>query len=231
MKKVIGIIIGVLLSFDSYSNEETARDLGAKFLEAVGGQNLWSLSKTIHNKAVNHHPAARLPYVQEQWYSLEQPAHHTKINNFDMNRERSFTTEYGWSKTKKSIKPFSDERLSNEIQSWHKTLYRKLKLLAINDKALRLERDGLKLSFFKNETYLGWVLLSSAGDLLKAGATEAGDSFTTFGEMTEFGPIRWPRSGQDSQGWRFEILDVELLDIHMPVDQSMPQVQSPTVDK
>ncbi len=223
IKPVFFVLIGIFSMNLAVAEDGGARALGLKFLDAVGGQEIWSQAKTLHSKAVNHHPAARLPYIQEQWYDLEKPSHHTKLNNFDMNRERSFTLDFGWSKTEKSLQPFSEERLSNEIAGWHKTLYRKLKLIALNDKSLRLERDGMKLNFYKKEDYLGWVLLSKEGDLLKAGTNKDEERHTTFGEMVELGAIRWPRSGENVDGWRFEILSVQLLNTPMPVDQSMPE--------
>ncbi len=222
IKQFTLVLVGIFSMSTVFAEDDGTRELGFKFLNAVGGQEIWSQAKTLHNKAINHHPAARLPYIQEQWYSLEKPAHHTKLKNFDMNRERSFTLDFGWSKTEKSLKPFSEERLKNEISSWYKTLYHKLKLIALDDKNLRLERSGMKLSFYENEDYLGWVLLSKEGDLLKAGTTQDEESYTTFGEMVEFGEVRWPRSGENVDGWRFEILNIQLLNTPMPIDQSMP---------
>ncbi len=223
IKQITVVLIGLFSMNTCFAEDDEARALGLKFLNAVGGQEIWSQAKTLHNKAVNHHPAARLPYIQEQWYSLEKPSHHTQLNNFDMDRERSFTEDFGWSKTETSLKPFSEDRLKNEISSWYKTLYHKLKLIALNDQSLHLERHGMKLSFYKNKDYLGWVLLAENGDLLKAGTTQNEEQYTTFGEMVEFGEVRWPRSGENVDGWRFEVLNIELLNTPMPMDQSMPQ--------
>ncbi|MEM7020758.1 MAG: hypothetical protein AAF512_25880, partial [Pseudomonadota bacterium] len=185
-------------------------------LAAMGGADAWKDIQVVHNTAVNHHPQARLPYIQEYWYFTQAPKHIVKIKNHDMNRMRAYTQEGGWSYYQGQVHPFNEERLENEIQSWHRSLYQKLHLLAKQSPRLRL-KIGVenRLEFFDQDQFIGWLIVGDDGAPARHGGTSSMDAYTDFSALAKFDNVSWPSRGQDDSGWRFEILSFQVLD-HAP---------------
>lgn len=191
---------------------ETAEEIADKLLNAMGGAEAWRNVRTVHNTAVNHHPQARLPYIQEYWYFTEEPKHIVRINNHDMQRKRAYTTHGGWSLVEGELTPFSDERLQNEIQSWSRSLYRKFYLLANDAKRLEVSLgEGGRLEFRDNGAFIGWMIVDENGAPTRHGGTPAADIYTEFEELAQFGDVSWPKGGSDEIGWRFEMLSLKAL--------------------
>ena len=217
------IFLNAGLLMNRPSAAQTAEEMGQRLLDAMGGVDAWDTVRTVHNTAINHHPAARLPYIQEYWYDMQEPAHHTRINNFDMQRVRAYNSEGGWSLAEGNLTPFSAERLQNEMVSWSKSLYRKFRLLARKPDGFELTigKDD-RLEFRLDGAFLGWMIIGEDGAPVRHGGMPSTDNYTEFDELAEFGPAKWPRSGRDNDGWRFEMLSLELSDDAMPVPLSPP---------
>ena len=206
------VFITLILSTAASVQAETANQMGKRLLAAMGGAEAWKDVQVVHNTAVNHHPQARLPYIQEYWYFTQMPKHVVKINNHDMNRMRAYTEEGGWSYYQGQAHPFSEERLENEIQSWHRSLYRKFYLMATQSPELRLE-IGIenRLEFFDGEQFIGWMIVGDDGAPTRHGGTSTMDAYTNFSALTKFDEVFWPSNGQDDSGWRFEMLNFQVL--------------------
>ncbi len=198
-------------------------ELGEKLLNALGGEAAWKDVRAVHNTAVNHHPQARLPYIQEYWYFTGAPKHVVKINNHDMNRMRAYTEDGGWSMLRGEVNPFSAKRHTNELMSWRRSLYRKIFLLANRSPDLRLAMgsDG-SLEFYDNELFIGWMKINENGSPTRHGGTESRDIYTDFEELAQFGNIFWPMGGKDESGWRFEMLSIEALDEEPDISTEPP---------
>lgn len=201
---------------------EDASALGGKLLNAMGG-DVWADVRTVHNTAINHHPQARLPYIQEYWYDTERPAHYVTIKNYDMDRTRAYTTEGGWSVTEGEFGEFSDDRLQREITSWSRSLYRKIYLLARGDKDLALSiGESGRLEFNHDGEFIGWFLLDDKGAPRRHGGTASSENYTEFDDLAQFGSVYWPSGGHDNDGWRFEMLSLEISKAPPPVDYAPP---------
>ena len=90
-RPIAALYIAGIFFFSAGAFADEASELGDKLLSAMGGADAWKDTKTVHSLAVNHHPQARLPYIQEYWYFTAAPRHVVKINNHDMQRMRSYT--------------------------------------------------------------------------------------------------------------------------------------------
>lgn len=201
---------------------EDASALGKKLLTTMGG-DVWADVRSIHNTAVNHHPQARLPYIQEYWYDTERPAHYVTIKNYDMDRTRAYTVDGGWSVTEGEFGEFSDDRLQQEITSWSRSLYRKIYLLAREDKDLALAvGEGGRLEFIHDGELIGWFLLDDKGAPRRHGGTASSENYTEFEDLAQFGSVYWPSGGHDNDGWRFEMLSLEISEARPPVDYAPP---------
>ena len=220
--QVLAIII-FLLSGNIAHAEESAREKAMRMLDAMGGAAVWSEIRTIHNRAVNHHPDARLPYIQEYWYDTHVPRHYIKLNNFDVDRIRAYSSESGWSITEGKFANFSEERLDSEIRSWSRSLYRKFYLLATDPNSLELTagREG-RIEFIHEGKFIGWMVIDEDGAPTRHGSTPSSDDYTNFGPLAQFGPISWPESGNDDAGWDFEILSVDISNDEMPHSVAPP---------
>ena len=187
------------------------------------GAAAWSEIRTIHNKAVNHHPDARLPYIQEYWYDTHVPRHYIKLDNFDVERIRAYSSEGGWSLTEGKFAPFTEARLAREIDSWSRSLYRKFYLLAKDPESLDLAlgRDG-RIEFSHEGSFIGWMMTDEEGAPIRHGSTPSADDYTNFGPLAQFGPISWPATGNDDAGWDFEILGVVISPEEMPHSVAPP---------
>ncbi len=211
LKKSAWLIMLALVA-NTAAGSEPAK-LGEKLLAALGGEAAWKNVQAVHNTAINHHPQARLPYIQEYWYFTGSPKHIVKINNHDMNRMRAYTEQGGWSMLRGEVNDFSAERHANELMSWRRSLYRKVFLLANRSPDLRLAigADG-SLEFYDAEQFIGWMMINEGGTPTRHGGTESRDIYTEFDELAQFGNIYWPMAGKDESGWRFEMLSIEALD-------------------
>ena len=216
-------LLSIAALFIPIADADEAGQLGDRLLGALGGADAWREAAAVHNTAVNHHPQARLPYIQEYWYFTETPRHVVKINNHDMQRMRSYTQTGGWSLVEGEVRPFSDERLANELSSWNRSLYRKLYLLASDspDLSLSLGDDG-SLEFYESGQFAGWITIASDGAPLRHGGSRDRNVYTDFDELVTFGQVRWPSAGQDETGWRFEMLSIELLEEEPEISTEPP---------
>lgn len=224
MIRLLGFI-SILCAFSGAAAEEDAESLGQKFLNTMGG-DIWADVRTVHNTAINHHPQARLPYIQEYWYDTKQPAHYVTINNFDLDRVRAYTAQGGWSIAENNFSHFSEERLQREIVSWSRSLYRKLHLLARQDENLTLAiGEAGRLEFFYDDEFIGWFLLDSNGAPTRHGGTPSSENYTNFERLAQFGAVSWPQGGHDNDGWRFEMLSLDVSEDAPAVDYSVPAGQ------
>ncbi|MEO1241240.1 MAG: hypothetical protein AAFX54_04980 [Pseudomonadota bacterium] len=222
MKRLLGVIGFLCACWTSALGEEDASALGGKLLTAMGG-DVWADVQSIHNTAVNHHPQARLPYIQEYWYDTERPAHYVTIKNYDMNRTRAYTTDGGWSVTEGEFGEFSDDRLQQEITNWSRSVYRKIYLLARRDEDLALTiGEGGRLEFNHDGELIGWFLLDDKGAPQRHGGTASSENYTEFEDLAQFGSVYWPGGGHDNDGWRFEMLSLEISEAPSPVDYAPP---------
>ncbi len=222
MVRRLAVFVFLSVFFNTANAAENADSLGQKFLHAMGG-DVWASVRTVHNTAINHHPQARLPYIQEYWYDTEKPAHYVTIKNFDLDRIRAYTMDGGWSIAEDEFKYFSDDRLQREIVSWSRSLYRKLHLLARKDENLSLSiGEGGRLEFFYDDDFIGWFLLDKDGAPTRHGGTPSSNDYTNFESLAQFGAVSWPRAGYDNDGWRFEMLSLEISDDAPMVDYTAP---------
>ena len=225
MKRLIAATVLTFVFAHSVEAEDSARDEANKMLDAMGGAAAWADIRTVHNTAVNHHPDARLPYIQEYWYDTQIPRHYIKLNNFDVDRKRAYSSAGGWSLTEGALKPFSDERLNRELDSWARSLYRKFYLLAKDPDSLDLATGpGGRIEFSHQGNFIGWMIVNDAGEPTRHGSTPSTEDYTNFGPLAQFGPIAWPASGNDDAGWDFEILSVHVSTEVMPMSVEPPQI-------
>ena len=223
MLRILIVVAASLAATLAHAAEDAAAK-AEKLLNAMGGAEAWKNVRTVHNKAVNHHPQARIAYIQEYWYNTHEPSHYTTLQNFDIDRARAYTLDGGWSLTETSLTPFSEERLQSEIQSWSRSLYRKFYLMARNDPGLEVRLgEGGRLEFLYEGDFIGWMLIDENGAPTRHGGTPATDSFTDFDPPVAFGPINWPRGGRDESGWDFEMLSLRVSSGPIPKDFSMPE--------
>ena len=216
-------IVGIFF-FSAGAFADEASELGDKLLSAMGGADAWKDTKTVHSLAVNHHPQARLPYIQEYWYFTDRIEHVVTINNHDMDRKRAYTKDGGYSYLRGESRPFDEERMANEIQSWHRSVYRKLLLLARKDPALQLTiADDGRLEFMDGDRFIGWLMVAEDGTPIQHGGSEDRASHTNFGALMEFGDINWPANGHDESGWRFELLSISALKEEPDIDKNPPE--------
>lgn len=212
-------VISAPLAAQSDKKKDITRDQAMVMLNAMGGADAWKQVRTVHSIAVNHHPDARLPYVQEYWYDTQEPKHFTMLTNYDLKRKRGYDVNGGWSVTEGTTKPFDEQRLKRELNSWRRSLYRKIYLLASDPASLQIDHgvEG-RLEFSHAGSFIGWVKLNADGEPIRHGGNESSTDYTDFDELERFGPIFWPKSGRDPQGWDFEILSVGVSGQEMPVD-------------
>ena len=224
MKMLIAAIGIAVAAATNAQADENAREKASKMLDAMGGAATRAEIRTVHNKAVNHHPDARLPYIQEYWYDTQTPRHYIKLNNFDVDRIRAYSKTGGWSFAEGVSAPFSEERLNRELDSWTRSLYRKFYLLARDPGSLELATgEGGRIEFSHQGKFIGWMMVNDAGAPTRHGSTPSADDYTNFGPLAQFGPIAWPASGNDNAGWDFEILSVEISGEEMPVSIAPPK--------
>ncbi|MEO1245304.1 MAG: hypothetical protein AAFX56_06410 [Pseudomonadota bacterium] len=209
----LGTILVVSAIAASPAFADRATELGDKMLAMLGGAEVWQEAVAVHNTAINHHPQARLPYIQEYWYFTGMPRHVVKINNHDMQRMRSYTQAGGWSLVEGDVRDFSEERLAQEIISWHRSFYRKIVLLATESADLTLSLGaGGSVEFHDSDQFIGWIEISDDGTPRRHGGSENRRIYTEFAELISFGEINWPSGGRDETGWRFQMLSIELLE-------------------
>ncbi|MEL7448654.1 MAG: hypothetical protein AAFN78_05555 [Pseudomonadota bacterium] len=200
-----------------------ARASAEMMLEAMGGKAVWKEVRSVHNTAVNHHPQSRLPYVQEYWFDTREPHHYLTIKNFDFDRSRGYTRKGGCSLVEGDARPFTDERLQNELQSWARSMYRKLYLLAADPENLELELGtGGRVEFTYEGEFIGWMNIASDGTPERHGGSAPSEMFTEFLPLIEFGPVSWPRGGKDNDGWDFEILSLQISQEEIPPALKVP---------
>ena len=198
-------------------------DACERLLAAVGGRQLWATKRYVHTRAVNWHPDARLPYIQEAWIDLEQPAHRIQLNNFDMQRIRVYTPSLGWGVTESRQYDFDTQRLAAEHENWRRLIYRKLRLLATdNPNLLVTQNAGSILEFTHDNEYLGWIEVNENGAPAAHGLDQDRQMSTAFGDLVKFDRVAWVRSGQQSGGWAFETLYFELLDEDFSLQTAHP---------
>ncbi|WP_425410728.1 hypothetical protein [Hyphococcus sp.] len=224
---VLGVAALVLGPTPGYATQNLdAEKMGASLLDAMGGRDVWSVVRTVHNTAINHHPQARLPYIQEYWFDVEEPAQYLKRDSFDMEIRRAYTISGGWEKSGDDLDRYSEERLESALNGWEKSLYRKFYLLAKRPDALELVKaeDGM-LEFYLDTEFLGWMMIDEDGAPQRHGGTQSREQYFYFDELAAFGPINWPHSGGNLGGWKFEILSIELLGTPAPVSFAPPSAQ------
>ncbi len=226
MTKIIGFICAAYIFCGAAIAAEDADAKAQQLLSAMGGA-IWADIRTVHNTAINYHPQARLPYIQEYWYDTKRPAHYVTINNFDLDRARAYTLDGGWSMAEGQFSTFSEERLHQEVISWSRSLYRKLHLLARDDKNLSLAIGSAgRLEFTYDGEFIGWFLLGDDGAPVRHGGTPALEDYTSFESLVKFGPIFWPQGGYDNDGWRFEMLSLEISPNPPAVDYTPPSTRN-----
>ena len=225
MMRLLGILFAFWASCGTVNAANDADALGQQFLDVMGGK-AWANIRTVHNTAINHHPQSRLPYIQEYWYDTNQPAHYVTINNHDLDRIRAYTTDGGWSIAEGNFSYFSEERLQREIVSWSRSLYRKIYLLASQNENLSLAiGEAGRLEFYYDGDFIGWFLLDEDGAPTRHGGTPASDNYTNFENLAQFGSVFWPQGGSDNDGWRFEMLSLEVSEAPPPVEYAAPVEQ------
>lgn len=203
-------------------SEAQAAAMAEKFLAAMGGREVWAQATYVHSKAVNHHPQARLPYIQEYWTDFRKPRTLNRLTNFDMDRLRGFNVDHGWGIKEGETYEYDAERVANELRDWRRSIYAKLVAIARRDKSMGMEWRNGRLSFSKDGEDLGWIELGPDGAPKGYSATAEGAP-TSFGPLETFGEINWPRSGEQESGWRFEMLSIELGTGTVPVSFEMPK--------
>ena len=204
--------------------EPDATTLAESFLEAMGGREVWARAEWVHNWAVNHHPQARIIYTQEAWISLDEPRQYIKLRNFDMNRDRALDGNRAWRLSEGKFSAQSPDEVKEWQAGLSKSIYWKLSKLARKDPRLNLAigKEG-RLEFREDGHFLGWLRLNEDGSPVMHGAEESGGASTTFGDLVEFGPIKWVRSGEETSGWGFEILSIRLGQGVFPVSTIAPE--------
>ena len=180
IKRAVPLVLTGLLLM-SVAQANPAQDLAEKMLAALGGAEAWRDAAVVHPTAVNHHPQARLPYIQEYWYFTKAPRHVVKINNHDMQRMRSYTEAGGWSIVEGDVRPFSEERLSREILSWQQSIWHKMSLLAKGSADLRLTMaDDGSVEFYESGQFIGWIEIGEDGAPRRHGGIEDRSIYTEF---------------------------------------------------
>ena len=218
------IILLLFSASTAVAEERPADDLGQKFLDAMGGAEVWKEAKFIRNWAVNWNPERRPgPYSHEYWFGLTEKKQHIELKSQWVDLRIAYDEKQGWRQEGDVLTIFDEEALAGWHHDWNTSLYRKIYLLAIGDPSLKLTtEDGKKVHFTYAGDYAGWIEIADDGAPVRLGGSRDNDRHVVFQPLVSFGPVSWPRGGADQSGWRFEILKVELAD-DAPVSFQPPE--------
>jgi hypothetical protein len=188
---------------------ESAEDLRARLLAAIGGRAAWAKATGYYVAATHHVADQAQPFANRIWLDFNAPRVRIESDMASGIRQRSMdlaaTPPVAWRVTADGPLPLTAAQVEEDRAWWNGNIYRTFHRLAKSDPDLSLERlsDG-RLQVFEKLQPLLWVRLNAAGEPISfaTGGPHQGNA-TIFGPLVSFGGVRFPSfSVRDEGRWR-----------------------------
>jgi hypothetical protein len=186
-----------------------------RMLAALGGREVWALSRTLvleyHGWVVTPRAAAD---TEVAWRDLREPNQRIEHRAGGAWRASAFTPRGGWRHRGGVVQPMSELAHRTALSFWPRDFYTLLRRFAVNDPDLFVTMlppiRVVVSSVAQGE--LGWFEIASDGAIVRWGTLDEGEALEyVYGPMQSFGRVRFPAWGASLDGrWRFAYGRVEL---------------------
>jgi hypothetical protein len=182
-----------------------------EMIERIGGKELWSQLRSLSLKQRFYVIEWRNSIIHQEWIDFETPRLWVSMKNEQLNHLRVYDASGGWWLREGEFSRFSEEHLAMERGFWKRDMFRCFHLIASEDPGIELRMNGDdRLEVYESSgDPLCWFRLSPSSEpVLWGAAVEDYEIEFIFGPMKQFGNIRVPSWGGDTDGsWRFNMLE------------------------
>lgn len=193
-----------------------------RMIEAVGGRELWTESRTLELDYRARAKGVDGVVVERAWRDLTRAEQRIEIERAGNDLVVVLTETAGWRARGDSVTAMPHDAVAQHRLFWPKDYYTLIRRFAVEDPDLWVEyvEDRARVVVF-SETHgeLGWWEVASDGAIERWGTVNMGEPLEyVYGPMRDFGGgLRFPAWGASLDGgWRFEytraVLSPEAMD-------------------
>ncbi|WP_422861117.1 hypothetical protein [Flagellimonas sp. W118] len=214
MKKILGILIGILIYSHAHGQETSTHrpERIDKLMKAVGDENSWRMAKGFHMLEITNVSSHKLPLVRDFWIDFEQPRIKIITRSIGENNERVLNINNGWTLEGNTLTEWEEKTVNGFRSFWPGIPTRIFHLIASNDPSLSYDLNEDRIDFYVDGRFAVWIATDSNGNPVAYGRSNNHAETHFLGEMTDYGPIRlWKEAFEPGGEWSVLMVDYRLL--------------------